>query len=284
MRTSISIGDYTTTPYVVSGLEIPVYCAEELCYCIKENAFLLDAGFMSDALIDWIGSKCGLKELAKELKPLVHRQGTLSTFAVMILQYVGLYDMSTIRGVEQVLKKGAGLSSIERRKKQVDYLVEKKKYRSAVRGYEGLLSKWRELEQDNRELPAASVRAAILHNMGAAYAGLMRYGCAAECFMQAYEANGENAHYMAFLAAKRMELKEEEYIAFAAELSDSYESTLQLERMMERLRKEWEQQADCQRLKTRKAMRFGGDKQKYYDENDRLTRALEDSYRECVTE
>lgn len=284
MRTSISIGEYTTTPYVISGLEIPVYCAEELCYCMKENAFLLDASFMNDALIDWLGSKCGLKELARELRPLVHRQGTLSTFVVMILEYVGLYDMPTIRSVEQVLKKGAGLSSIERRKNQVDYLVEKKKYRSALRGYEGLLLKWRELEKEKRELPATGVRAAILHNMGVAYAGLMSYGRAAEYFMQAYEANGETAHYMAFLAAKRLELKEEDYISFAAELSDSYESTLQLERTMEHLRQEWENQADCQRLKARKFMRFGGDKQKYYDENDRLTRALEDSYREYVKE
>lgn len=284
MYASICVGDYAATPYSIAGLGIPVYCMEELCYCIKENAFLLDVSLMNDTLVEWIGEKCGLKDLADELYPLVHKQGSLSIFVTMIMEYVGIYDSSTIRNVEQVLKKGAGLSGIEKRKSQIDYLVGKKKYVSAVRGYDALLSKWDELEREEKELPAAGVRAAILHNKGVAYAGLMQYEQAAECFRQAFDSDNQTEHYMAYLAAKRMELSEEAYIAFAAEFTDRYESTLQLEKTMERLRKSWEGQADCQRLKMRREWRRGNDKQKYYDENERLTLALKESYRECVSD
>lgn len=282
MRISISIGEYATTPYYMAGLEIPVYCMEELCYCIRENAFLLDAGLMNEALVDWIGEKCGLKELAKLLYPLVRRQGTLSAFVTAIFEYVGLYDAAAVRETVEVLIRGAGLSSIEKRKSQVDYLVGKKKYMSAVRGYDALLSKWEDTAGVQGELPAAGVRAAILHNKGVAFTGMMYYEQAAECFKQAYEMDGMEEHYTAYLAAKRIGLEEEEYIAFATELSDSYESTLRLERTMEQLGRSWEEQADYQRLAARIFWRTGKEKQKYYNENDRLIQAMKESYRDCV--
>ena len=54
MRVSVCVGDYATTPYCVAGLEIEVYSMEELCYCIKENAFLLDFSLLNDGLVDWM--------------------------------------------------------------------------------------------------------------------------------------------------------------------------------------------------------------------------------------
>lgn len=282
MRTCISIGEYTTTPYFIPGLEIPVYCIEELCYCMKENAFLLDTTLMNDGLTEWIDDKCGLEKLAEMLHPLIHKQGSMSTFVVMILEYTGLYDSSVVRSVEQVLKEGAGLSAIEKRKRQVDYLVEKKKYVSALRGYDALLAKWEKPAEEGGEFPAAEVKAGILHNKGVTMAHLMRYGQAAECFRQAAELTGAEEHRVSYLAAKRMELSEEEYISFAAGLHDSYDSALMLESTMQRAQEEWEEHVTYRRLAIRKGWREGSDKQKYYEENERLTRALKDNYRDSV--
>jgi hypothetical protein len=116
----------------VEGLDIRVYSMEELCYCLKENAFLLDLSIMNDKLVDWIGEECKVWELAKQLYPMVHKQGSLSVFVVTILQYVGMYDPEEILQVEQVLKQGAGLSNLEKRKSQIDYMVEKRKYAAAT--------------------------------------------------------------------------------------------------------------------------------------------------------
>ena len=63
-----------------------VYCMEELCCCMKENAFLLDLSLLNDELPDWIEQECGLRELAKALHFMVHKQGSLSGFVTTILR------------------------------------------------------------------------------------------------------------------------------------------------------------------------------------------------------
>lgn len=279
MRISICVGEYAAVPYCVPGLELSVYCIEELCYCIRENAFLIDASLMNDDLVNWIDKDCGLTDLAKELYPMVHKKGSLSSFVTMILEFTGLYDGTVTGEVEQTLKKGAGLSGIEKRKSQIDYLVKKKKYGAAIRGYEELLSQWQEMLKEGGELPAGKVRSGILHNKGVAFAGLMLYAQAAECFLEAYGIEKDSRMYEDYLAAKRMELAEEAYIAFAAENPQGYEAALKLEQKMEELKKNWRLQPEFLRLQERKGFRRDGEMQKYCEDNEQIAQALKSSYR-----
>lgn len=222
MRVSMCVGEYAKTPYCISDLEIRVYCMEELCYCLRENAFLLDLTLLDERLVDWVGEECGLKELAGELYQMVRKQGSLSAFVILILEYAGLYGRETIREVERVLKDGSGLSGIEKRKNQVDYLVRKAKYPVAVKRYDDLLQKWQEEAAGGNEMPGGKVKAAILHNKGVALAGMMEYSAAAECFTEAYETDEDTEHYRAYLAAKRAELSEGDYLALVAGQAGSY--------------------------------------------------------------
>lgn len=284
MRISLCVGEYSATPFYITGLDMPICCMEELCYCLKENAFLLDTSLLEDGLADWIGNCCGLQELARELYPLIHKQGSLSALVTLILEYVGFYSAETIRDVEQVIKQGAGLSSIEKRKKQIDYMVSKKKYLAAIKGYDTLLSTWREGDGKTQEVPAAGIRASILHNKGVALAGMMLYDQAAEIFHAAYETEPNEASFQAYLAAKRMELEEGEYISFVAELTEHYDETLKLEKQIEQIALDWQEHVDYKRLEQRLEWRAGNEKQKYYDENERLILALKNSYRSSVSE
>lgn len=279
MRISICVGEYADVPYCVPGLELSVHCIEELCYCIRENAFLIDASLMNDDLVNWIDKDCGLTDLAKELYPMVHKKGSLSSFVTMILEFTGLYDGTVTGEVEQTLKKGAGLSGIEKRKSQIDYLVKKKKYGAAILGYEELLSQWQEMLKEGGELPAGKVRSGILHNKGVAFAGLMLYAQAAECFLEAYGIEKDSRMYEDYLAAKRMELAEEAYIAFAAENPQGYEAALKLEQKMEELKKNWRLQPEFLRLQERKGFREDGEMQKYCEDNEQIAQALKSSYR-----
>lgn len=284
MRRYLCVGEYTTTPYLIEGLELRVYSMEELCYACKENAFLLDGSLMNDTLIGWIRQQCGLDELADYLYPMVHRQGALSVFVSSILQYVGLYEEEEIRAVEEALKKGAGLTGLEKRKQQVDYLVKKKKYMAAVRGYDTLLLKWQELGDQGKELLRDDLRAGILHNRGVACAGLMLYSQAAESFLEAYRIERDQREYFCYLAAKRMELPEKKYIAFASGEMEHYELTLELESRMEELRREFALQPESLMLRERRLCREGVEKQRYYEESDSLCRALKNQYRLSVSE
>lgn len=281
MKASLCVGEYCENAYRVEGLEISVYCMEELCYCLKENAFLLDLSLMNDALVDWIGDGCKVRDLAKQLHTMVHKQGSLSNFVVTILQYVGMYDAEELRQVEQVLKQGAGLSNLEKRKSQIDYMVEKRKYAAAIRGYDTLLETWDALEQEGRDLPAAKVRAAILHNKGVALTGLMLYDKAADNFHAAHLADPDRVHLDAYLAAKRMELTEDAYVAFAAQNPESYTESLELEKRIEQIGREWEMQPEYRQLQLRREWR-GSDRVKYDTENERLTAALKNSYRSSI--
>ena len=278
MRVSVCVGEYAKIPYCVPGLDINVYSMEELSYCIKENAFLLDTALLEERLLDWIERQCGLQDLAKALQPLVHKRGSLSSFVGMLLEYVGFCSQEDIRHVEQVLKQGAGLSRVEKRKSQIDHLVRKKKYVAAIREYDELIRKWQELEKEGEPLPAVSCLAAIRHNKGVAYAGMMHYGKAAECFREAYATDGNREEYLSYLAAKRMELPEEDYITLVAGEIEDYQATLELEKEMEQLTNQWEQQPAYLRLYNRRRMRVEN-RQAYLADTQRLTQALKENYR-----
>lgn len=282
MRVSVCVGNYAAAPYCIAGLEIPVYCMEELCYCLRENAFLLDLSVMDEGLVKWIDEECGIKELAKELYPMVRKQGSLSAFVTMLLEYTGLYTKETILEVEKVLKEGSGLSGIEKRKKQIDYLVRKEQYPAAVHRYDELLSRWQEESEQGMEMPGARVRAEILHNKGVALAGMMEYKAAAECFREANEIEQNAQRYQAYLAAKRMELEENDYLSFIADQPGSYEQSLALEKQIDRLKDEFRESEMGMRLAKLREWRFGADKQRYYEELENMIQRLKDNYRNSV--
>ena len=284
MRASICVGNYAKTPYVIDELGVSVYCMEELCYLLKENAFLLDISLMKDALVNWIGRECGLTELAHALHPMVHRQGSLSAFVLTILRYTGLYDGTLLDNVEEVLKRGSGLSSIERRKGQVDCLIERGKYVSAIKGYNHLLSKWQEDERSGKKVPGNNIYAAILHNKGIALCGMMRYEKGAECFREAYEAEPVAEHLSALMAASRLYLDDQEYVSFLQHYPEGYDISLEMERQLEQCKELWKQQPEYLLLEERKESHNGNEVQRYYKESDRIMKSIRTQYRFHISE
>lgn len=284
MRLSMCVGEYAKNPYCVPGVNISVYSMEELCYCIHENAFLIDTSIMNDELVDWIDRECGMRKLAKALYSHVHKRGLLSSFVVTLFDYVGLYEKEETDRVEQVLKQGAGLNRFERRKSQIDFLVKKKKYLQAIQEYDAVIKIWKEEERQGEVMPSDKCLASIIHNKAVALTGLMIYKVAAECFYEAYQLDKREDYYRDYLACKRMQLPEREYITFAAGVPEAFDATLGLEKDLEQLNAEWEQQVDFLRLNHRREMREGVDKQKYYDENEIITQSLKSCYRSMVSD
>lgn len=276
MRVSVCVGNYAAVPYCVPGVGINVYCMEELCFVLRENTFLLDLSVADDELPQWIDRECGLRDLSRALRSMRHRQETLSAYVALILDFVGLYDERAVEEARQELSRGAGLSGVEKKKTQMDFLVRRGQYRQALKGYEGLLGKWQEQTRDG-EAPAVECLARIWHNKGVAQAGLMLYHEAAESFHRAYELTGEQDFCRAFLAAERMAMTEREYVAFAAQNQESRDLTLELEKDMEQLAEEWERQPERRRL-------CGGAGEDRRGENERLIRAMKDSYRMCAAD
>ena len=279
MKASLCVGRYATTPYCIEGIDVSIYSMEELCYCIRENAFLIDVSLMNDGLLEWIDRECGLRDLVRILNPLVHKAGSLSAFVTALMEYTGFYGPGEIRRIEQVLKQGAGLSRIERQKRLIDQLVIQKKYSKALQGYDGLLAKWQQASGDGmqRMLPAAEVKAAILYNRGGVYAALFLYNQAAEDFWEAWQTDRKEEYLRGFLAARRLELPEKEYIAMTANLPESFEVSLELEKKLDELKTDWRGSVEYRLINTY-PQEDGGQEQK----EKNLLQSLKDSYRGSI--
>lgn len=281
MSARLCVGNYTACAYHFEGLNSNVYCMEELCYCLKENAFLLDVDLMNDRLVDWIGRECGLSELASELHTMVHKKGSLSSFVCRILYEVGFYEEVVIRNVEQTLKKGAGLDALEKRKARIDQLIGRKQYQTALTEYDALLGYWEEAFARG-ENPGKELRAAILHNKGLACAGLMQYAEASEYFREAYQADGSKESLKGMLAAKRMGMDDKEYVAYAASLAGASDLVMELEQEILRLNAAWEEETDYLRLRHRQRLREESE-QLYEEESERMLQILKEGYRKTCT-
>lgn len=271
-RVLLCTGRIAETPYCFEKLGIRVWSVEELCYCLRENAFLLDQEIVSKRLVEWIDAECGLPELAGGLSHLVHQKESLAAFVVKILEYTGFYDSQTITAVSYTLQSGTGLSDYEKKKKRGDFLVENRMFNKALQEYECLL----------KELPEGEweVRSGVLHNKGVALAGLFLFEAAAEQFLAAYELNPLQDYYRNYLAAKRMQYDDKDYITFVADLPDAYEISLRLEREVDAILEEWENGEELRKLNELFDLKKEGQTNLYYDEIDMHAQVLRDRYRE----
>lgn len=271
-RVILCIGNHAKIPYYFEKLGIQVWSVEELCYCLKENVFLLDQELVSVKLADWLEKECGLQELAKSLYPLVNQKESLPVFVFKILEYTGFYDSHTLNGISQNLQAGASLSEFEKKKKRGDFLVSNHKYTKALLEYEWLLS----------ELPDSEtqIRAGVLHNMGTALARLFMFEEAAQRFLESYRLSPEPDCYRDYLAAKRMFYDDQEYIGFVSGLPEAYDVSLKLEREVDLILEEWENGEERKGLAALFSLKEEGHNSLYYEEIDMQVQRLKDRYRE----
>lgn len=272
MRAIACMGSYAKVPYYFEKLDIRVFCMEELCHCLKENAFLLGTEIMQDGLLKFISNECDVPGLARELYPLVHKRGSVSTFVSMILEYVGFYSPEEIRQVEIVLKQSAHLSDYEKQKVQIDYMAEKKKYSAALEAYERLYE----------SMPKSAAAAGVLHNMGVLYANMMMYEKAADAFLRAYEISGRNASFVSYLGAKRFQLTDREYVDFAAKMTQHYADEMELEKILEQVNGAWENSTGYMGIINMKEWRQEGRLGKYEEESKMILENLKNDYRSSV--
>ena len=240
-RVILCMGNTAKTPYVLQNLGISIYTVEELCYCIKEDAFLMDDGIVCKELIDWLRDECGLTELADSLYVFLRLKSSVSAFLATILEYTGYYPPAEIKRIEQFLKAAEGQDEYEKRKRIADYLAGTGKYQLAVEKYSELLLLL--------PLEYAEFRARVLHNIGYANCQMFLFEKAAKHFEEAYRLSGEKESLMQFLAAKRMLLTEKEYIDYIAKRAEEYyDISMELEQRVEEVSDLWKESRQAREL------------------------------------
>lgn len=274
-RALLCIGRRAGKPYYFEKSCQNLYSIEELCYVLGESAYLLDEEILDKKLVRWIEQECGLSELAGNLQMLVNQRATPAAFVGTILDYTGYYPKERKEQVESILKQGRNLSLYERKKAKADSFVKRQKYARAITEYDSLLKELPCLEKE--------LLAKVHHNKGVAQSNLFAYEYAAEEFLKAYELLGNEEEYQAYLTAKRIALKEEEYIRYVAEHGEAYHCSLSVESRLLKIMKEWEKSEKAERMEALRNQKEYGNKNLYYKEVEQEINGLKQEYRDCIT-
>lgn len=210
---------------------VRVYSVEELCYFLKENAYLLDETIFTRGLSDWLYKECGLPDLGQKLNMLQKNKEKPEAFVTAIFEYTGYFRQEEIQETERLVRVSADVSLVEKQKARADYFLESRRYVLAMQEYRNLL-------QDGDAL-APDFSGKIYHNLGTAQAKLFLFEKAAASFEQAYRLTGDPESLFQYLAAMRLHLKEPEYLNFLTEHAEYYEASLELEKRVVARKEAW---------------------------------------------
>ncbi|MCR4763316.1 MAG: hypothetical protein K5696_07280 [Lachnospiraceae bacterium] len=215
-------GKLAEKPYGFPFLEARIFSAEELCYLIAHNDYLLTMDSFSESLCDWLEKECMLRPLADELRELLRKKCSLSAFAGTVLEYIRLYPPEEISRIEEVVRSGDTRDGVEKKFRIIEYLIRENRLTEAVNRLQAF---------DRREQPPV-VLARLYYDEGVVYAKLFHYAAAASCMEKAFSLSGDREVKEAYLSALRLSMSEEEYIRIIGDRPELSPESLTLETRM----------------------------------------------------
>lgn len=274
MSIRLCIGEYAKVGYEPERMGIKVYSLEELCFFIRENAVLLDDGFMDESLGEWLASECKLQELGEELRKATRRRITLKSYIGLILEYAGFYSKEINEQIENTIVENSSLSIYEKKKARADALVQKGHYGKAGREYAKLLQM---LPEDMTIL-----KGEIYHGCGVCLAKMFYFNLAGDYFLKAHTLTGKIASYHQYLWSKRLSMSEEEYMEFLREHEEAYEDSVEMEDYLEELNVQWEHSHSGMLLKGIQREKEFRNIAEYQNKLKERVDYLKDAYREMI--
>lgn len=206
------------TPYYLEGVSKNIYSLEELIYYLLKNVILLDRSFMSPGLCRWIGESCGYPELAENLKKKIREGCSLAEFAGAILMENGYCTRREIEDVNTLLRQMEEKSEFERCKIRADKMMENGHYISSIYEYKRML-KMRDARGTSLVLMGS-----VWHNLGSAYARMLLFAEAAECYEKAWQITSKKDYLSKFLLCHLCMQDEEGFLEQAQKYNVSQQS------------------------------------------------------------
>lgn len=264
-------GNYAKNPFYLKFSDISLYSIEELCYYFMERVHLLDDSVVSTELVNWIRHECGLTELADELEGYVRKHVSVAAFVSTVFERTGMYDSSTIRQVDRILKEQSNLTTIERYKKRAEYLYQQGRFRQA-------LSIYRELVEYIPSRDSAG-RALLYYNMASVYAMDFAYKQAADLYYEAYLLHPDRQTRYAYILANKKALTDYAYGAFKRENPNWEEDFLKVEQLCAQADERWLASRERQLVTELARLREEGQLDAYSQQSQGLIRQLKKDYK-----
>ncbi len=230
-RILLTVGQLAKQPYYMTRIGRHLYSAEELCYSLVQSAQFLDAWLLDPALLDWLDESCNLHDLAEMLRPYLKKPEAVSEFVTTLFNYVGYVPKEKQRQTKQIVQAGEGLEEWESRLARADYLRESGRFAKAGEEYRRILN----------HLPVTerTLRSGAQRGLGMTACSRFLFPLAAEHFHSAWKLSEDPKDYLWYLAAVRLSMSTEEYIAFVASHPESYSCSMELEKKMDALEKSY---------------------------------------------
>lgn len=274
MSIRLCIGEYAKNGYEPEHMGVKVYSLEELCFFIKENAYLLDDGFVEADLGNWLEKECNLSELGEEIRKAAYRKISLKAFIGIILEYACFFSKEINKEIGNIIENNSSMSVYEKRKAKADALVKRGYYGMAGREYGKLL----QILPDEQNI----LRGEIYRGCGVCLAKMFYFSKAGEYFLKAHRLTGKIACYKQYLWTKRLSMTEEEYVEFLREHEEAYEDSLEMEEFLEELQEQWQHSKQAiilQNIQKEKEMRNIA---VYQEKIEQRVEYVKDAYREML--
>lgn len=269
---SLCRGNLATTPYYLSGLGVNIYSIEELCYSLWQNAYILDKDLLDEKLCKFIEKQLNLKELADELKQMLDEKKGVGEFATAILAKTDYLSEEELKEVKQILLDNAMLDFAQKRKARGDSLLRSKKFTLAIEEYQYLLQQIDKSEE-------TELYAAVLHNIGTAYAYMYYFEKAAYYYREAADLTDTVESKEQYLMATRLTLHKEKYDKLILRYGFDEKFLAEIDRKMEESRSAAESPENNRELLEIKELKLKGKITDYYKEIDRTLSSWKQKYR-----
>ncbi len=214
-------GKKAELPYKVEMIDREVYTIEELCYSLFQCAEIMDKRIVSEELIDWIGTSCGLPSLAEKLAQIARRNGKgdtdkkkLTDFVMKIQEEVGYLPPAQQEELRRTMLQSEGLRPYERYVEEAEDSVLEGRREEAQNLYDEILQGLPDLER--------GMRSQVWKRKGILYADGFDYKEAGKCFRKAWDLVPDEESGFYLMAAYRLTCTEEEYDRFASSHPELY--------------------------------------------------------------
>lgn len=266
------VGRYAVTPYTIKKTCIRVYCVEELCYYICNNAVFVDEDFFDADLYSWLEEECNLPTLSKNLKQKARTDKRIESVVRFLLESVHYCQESEIDETENLLKANRIMPGKHKLKLRADYFLSCDRLSLAMQTYEDLLARLDEKKDTD-------LMAAVYHNIAVIYARMFIFTEAAEYFDRAYKLDNDEQHRICQLSAYRMMLSDDMYLKRVNSIGDAYESSVVLEDSLENTMNSLKTTDDYLRIKGLKQLKTDGNNEEYIAGMSQQLEYFKDDYR-----
>lgn len=192
-------------PYYIENIRMNIYSLEELCFYLYNNACLIDESLLNERLLDWLRDELGLTRLYRQLYDQLEKKDGTGFLVLPIFREAGYLSTSAMREYQEQLHKLEVQSTDMKQKLRGDYLVRERMYGRAVSEYREIL------KRKNPGKLGVQFYAAIWNNLGVAYAGMLDFGQAADCFLEAYHLTQTKETFRKYISTLPLFLSEEDY-------------------------------------------------------------------------